>query len=275
MEEESKGVEEKKEDYSMNETSKIEVENHIHKISSDTITIKKDDLWKYSTFILAGILVIGMFFVFFGGDNQGVTGNVVKTDASPSPSTSPAGNIPAPEPARAEVQIGDAPVKGDENAPVTIIEFSDYECPFCGRFYSETLNQIEEQYVKTGKVKMAFKDFPLSFHQSAQKAAEAAKCVGDELGDEGYWKMHNKMFDNQQSLGITSLKESARKVGANGERFDSCIDSGKMASKVQAEFVEGQKAGVKGTPAFFINGRLVSGAQPFQAFKAAIDAELA
>jgi len=174
----------------------------------------------------------------------------------------------------ANVEIGDSPVMGKADAPVTIVEFSDYECPFCGKFFSQTLSQIDNEYIKTGKVKLVYKDFPLDFHPNAQKAAEAARCVREQKGDDGYWKIHDKMFENQQELGVENYKKWARSFGVVGSKFDECLDKGKYADAVKKDYDYGQQLRVTGTPGFFINGKLVSGAQPFNAFKQIIDAEL-
>jgi protein-disulfide isomerase len=233
----------------------------------DTFTIKKDTLWKYSTFILAAILVVGAFAFFSGDSNTGGTAQVIDT---------PGQQVPTPEPSRVSANTEGYPSKGSDDAPVVLIEYSDYECPFCGRHYTQTYQQIISQYVDTGKVKMVFKDFPLSFHPNAQKAAEAAHCVRDQSGDEGYFSMHDKLFDNQQNLNVDNFKKLAREVdGVDGGKFDSCLDSGKFASLVQKGFAEGQQDGVRGTPGFLINGKPLSGAQPFSAFQQAIEAELA
>ena len=193
-------------------------------------------------------------------DNDGVDGN---TDSGVS------GNP-------VEVNIENSPSKGDKNAPLTIVEFSDYQCPFCGRFFSETLPLIEEQYIKTGKARLVFKDFPLSnIHPEAQKAAEAVRCVGEQKGDEGYFKMHDKLFENQASLSLENYKKWARELGVNGASFDKCLSEGKHADEVNADLSYGSQLGVTGTPAFFINGKLLSGAQPFSVFKQAIDAGFA
>lgn len=172
------------------------------------------------------------------------------------------------------VDVGDNPVKGNENAPVTIVEFSDYECPFCGRFYSETLGKIDEKYIKTGKVKLVYKDFPLDFHPEAQKAAESARCVREQKGDDGYFAMHDKLFENQQSLSIENYKKWARELGVVGSRFDECLDSGNYADEVQKDYLYGQELGVTGTPGFFINGKAISGAQPYSVFEQIIENEL-
>jgi len=170
-----------------------------------------------------------------------------------------------------DVSIDDDAVEGDPNAPVTIIEFSDYECPFCERFYSQTLDQIRNQYIETGKVKIVFRDFPLSFHQQAQKAAEAAECAGEQGK---YYEMHDKLFESGVSGGVDSFKKYAEELEMNKDDFNSCLDSGEMASEVQKDFQDGQKFGVRGTPAFFINGKMISGAQSFAIFQQAIDEEL-
>ena len=174
-----------------------------------------------------------------------------------------------------QVDLGDAPVKGDANAPVTIVEFSDYECPFCGKFYSETLPQIEENYIKTGKVKLVFKDFPLGFHANAEPAAVAARCAGALGGDEAYYEMHDLLFENQQSLNRANYVKWAGQTGVSQVNFEKCLDSGEHESLVQADLLQGQSLGVTGTPGFLINGKLVSGAQPYSVFEQAIEAELA
>jgi protein-disulfide isomerase len=166
----------------------------------------------------------------------------------------------------------DDAVEGSADAPVTIIEFSDYECPFCERFYSGALPQIREEYVKTGKVKIVFRDFPLAFHENAQKASEAAECSGEQ---DKYYEMHDKIFENQSNMTVADLKKYAGEIGLNQTEFDACLDSGAMASEVQKDFSAGQALGVSGTPSFFINGQKLVGAQPFSAFKQIIDAELA
>lgn len=175
-----------------------------------------------------------------------------------------------------EIDVSESPLKGDINAQVTIVEFSDYQCPFCERFYKETLPLIEQNYIKTGKARLFYKDFPLSsIHPEAQKAAEAARCVREQKGDEGYFKMHNKLFDNQQSLSLANYRKWAIELGVSAGKFDECLSQGKFAPAVLDDFNYGNQLGVSGTPAFFINGKLVSGAQPYSVFQQMIDAELA
>lgn len=190
--------------------------------------------------------------------------------AQPGAAPSPGAGTPV------DVSADDDPFKGDKNAPVTIIEFSDYECPFCARFYSNTLPQIVSEYIDTGKVRFVYRDFPLSFHRNARPAAMAAECVGDQGGDEMYFKFHDKIFENQTAgLSTENLTAWATEVGANTSEFTSCLESEKFGEEVDKDFADGQAAGISGTPGFFINGRKISGAQPFSVFKAIIDEELA
>ncbi len=165
-------------------------------------------------------------------------------------------------------------VLGNKNAPVTIIEFSDYQCPFCEKFWTETLPSIKSKYINTGKVKLVYRDFPLtSIHPLAEPAAEAAECVRKAAkgSDAAYFKYHDKIFGNQQDLGEDNLKLWAKQLGYD---ISSCLDSGEMRSEVQSDEQDGAAAGVSGTPAFFINGISVSGAQPFSVFEQIIEGEL-
>ncbi len=165
-------------------------------------------------------------------------------------------------------------MEGSANAPVTIIEYSDFQCPYCGRFETDAYPQIKAQYIDTGKAKLIYKEFPLSIHPNAEKAAEAAECALAQ-GQAQFWKLHDQMFANQNSLTVDNLKAWAAQLGLNAAQFNTCLDSGQMAAVVQQEEQEGQQAGVQGTPSFLINGKLVVGAQPFSAFQQAIDAALA
>jgi protein-disulfide isomerase len=171
------------------------------------------------------------------------------------------------EPIRVEV-AANGPAKGPANAPVTIVEFSDFQCPFCSRL-TPTLKQVEEKY--GDKVRIVFRQYPLPFHQFAQKAAEASLCA-NEQGK--FWQMHDAMFANQQALEVAQLKAKAAELGLNAEQFNQCIDSGKHAAAIQADMKEGSAAGVSGTPAMFINGRFISGAVPLEQITSVIDDEL-
>jgi len=164
--------------------------------------------------------------------------------------------------------VGDAPVKGPATAKVTIVMWSDFQCPFCSRV-EPTVNQIMKEYPKD--VRVAFKQLPLPFHNNAHVAAEAA-LAAHEQGK--FWEMHGKMFQNQQALDRASLDKYAQELGLNMKKFAAALDSGKFKAKVDEELAEGNKIGANGTPAFFINGHSLSGAQPLESFKAVIDSSL-
>ncbi|MFH1850014.1 MAG: DsbA family protein [archaeon] len=236
----------------------------------DSITVTKTTVWQGVSAILGLLLIIS---VFTGGFKGSPTGDVVK-DAMPAeakpaePAVAPASApTPAPE-IDMEALLDDDDVKGDADAPVTIVEWSDFECPYCGRFYSQTFGQIDENYIKTGKVKLAFRDFPLGFHSNAQKSAEAAECAG-ELGK--FWEMHDLLFEKGVVGGPATYKGYAAEIGLEQAAFDDCLDSGKMADEVKKDMADGQAAGIRGTPAFIINGKTVSGAQPYDVFAGAIE----
>lgn len=171
------------------------------------------------------------------------------------------------EPLRAEV-AATGPAKGPANAPITIVEFSDFQCPFCSRI-NPTLEQVRAKY--GDKVRIVFRQFPLAMHPQAQKAAEASLCA-NEQGK--FWELHDHMFQNQQQLAVENLKSKAAELGLNAESFNSCLDSGKFASQVAKDMEEGSAAGVSGTPALFINGRFINGAVPFEQIAEVIDDEL-
>jgi protein-disulfide isomerase len=186
-----------------------------------------------------------------------------------------------------EISTDSLKIRGNKSAQIYLVEFSDYQCPFCRKFWTETYPQLKQEYVDTGKAKIIFRDFPLtSIHPAAQIASEAAECVRVQGGDASYWRMHDKMFEEQNIMDSGSAKgpvtktitftEVELKSWAQELGFDiaSCLDSHQFASEVQKDLSDGQSSGVRGTPAFFVNGKLLSGAQPFSAFKAAIDAEL-
>jgi protein-disulfide isomerase len=205
--------------------------------------------------------------------NAALLGTAGGTVPSADNNAGDAPSAPAPSPTLdMEELIDDDAVKGDPDAPVTIVEWSDYECPFCTRFYEQTLSEIQTEYIDKGLVKFVYRDFPLSFHPNAQKAAEAAECAGEQGK---YFEMHDALFDNGVSGGVASFKQFAADIGLNTADFNTCLDSGSMASEVAADMAAGQAAGIRGTPGFIINGRAVSGAQPFANFKAVIDAALA
>ncbi len=174
------------------------------------------------------------------------------------------------EPLRFTVALsdGDQSKGGGASAPIQIVEFSDFECGFCNKVLA-SLNEVESAY--GDKVNVTFKHFPLGFHKKAPKASEAALCAGDQGK---FWEMHDKLFENQKALEADKLPGYAEALGLDGAKFTSCLDAGKYADQIAADMASGSAAGVSGTPAFFINGRFVNGALPFEAFKEVIDEEL-
>ena len=173
------------------------------------------------------------------------------------------------EPVRTTVATAGYPSKGPANAAVTIVEFSDFECPYCGGFYP-TLKEIEKNY--KDKIRIVYRQFPLtSIHPHALKAAEASLCANDQ-GQ--FWQMHDAMFTDQAKLEVSDLKEKAAKLSLNTGTFNTCLDSSKYAASIKNEILEGAKVGVNGTPSMFINGRFLSGDQPYDDIAKMIDDEL-
>ena len=232
------------------------------KSEEKTITLKKSDLWKYSTFLLIVILVIGGFFVLKG--NPTGTGNTVDTGT----------NDQNPVNAKALIESND-PLLGDANAEISILEFSDFQCPFCARAFTGAVTDLKNSdYFKNGEVNLIYKQFPLnSIHPYAQKAAEASLCA-DEQGK--FWEYHDKLFTNQAALTVNDLKSYASQLGLNTAQFNSCLDNGKFASEVSKETAQAASAGGQGTPFFIIvnketgDATSISGAYPWSQFETAI-----
>lgn len=178
-------------------------------------------------------------------------------------------NLKAPPVFRAEIKVDGAPFKGPAKAPVTIVEYTDFHCPFCKQVLP-TITQLLSRYSE--KVKVVFKDYPIdSLHPAARRGHEAARCA-DEQGK--FWPYHDLLFQNAPRASAEDLKTYAQKAGLKLPEFDKCFSSGKYKAAVQADVAEGNRVGVTGTPAFFINGRLVSGAQPLDNFVRVIEDEL-
>jgi len=172
------------------------------------------------------------------------------------------------EPPRVKIDVSDSPAMGPKDAKVTLVEFSDYQCPFCKRI-RPTIWQLTGDY--KDNLRYVFMDFPLSFHQFAKKAHEAARCAGDQ---DKYFDYNKKIFDNQTSLTPDDLKKYAKELGLNTSKFDKCLDKGQHAKDVEGNIERGLLVGVSGTPAYFVNGIQLSGAQPITSFKEIIDEEL-
>ncbi len=184
------------------------------------------------------------------------------------------------EPVDLVISVEGEPVKGNHDAALTVVEFSDYQCPFCARHAQQTMPQIVRDYVQAGKVRYVFRDFPIErIHKDAFKAAEAANCAGEQGK---YWEMHDRMFANKNSLGLEQLHGHAEAIGLALPSFKECLDSGRQAGEVRQDVADGQKAGVRGTPTFFLGfadqggstikaSRLIRGALPYGEFKKALD----
>jgi len=170
---------------------------------------------------------------------------------------------------RVDVGVDDDPAKGPAGAPVTIVEFSDFQCPYCSRAEA-VVKQILDNY--KDKVRFVYRDFPLPMHPNAGKASEAAQCA-NEQGK--YWEYHDALYADQSKLALADLQATAERLGLKAEAFKTCLESGKFAAEVSKDLADGQKAGVGSTPSFFINGVPVVGARDFAAFAEIIDRELA
>jgi protein-disulfide isomerase len=175
--------------------------------------------------------------------------------------------------------VAGAPATGSASAAIVLIEFSDYECPFCGRFFKESYQAIARDFVQTGKVRHLFRAFPLeSIHKNAFKAHEAALCAGVQGK---FWQMHDRLFSNQKAIGPNDITGYAQAIGLDATAFAACLASGKMAEQVRADIDAGTKMGISGTPFFLIgkptaNGDIevlkgISGAHPYEVFKQAFD----
>lgn len=182
------------------------------------------------------------------------------------------------------IGVGSAPFRGQANAPLTLVEFSDYQCPYCARHARETLPQIQRDFIDTGKLKYVFRNFPLeAIHRDAFKAAEAAHC-GGEQGK--FWDMHDRLFANPTALGQGHALLHAQALGLDPRHFRQCLDNGKYAVEIRRDLEDGRKAGVRSTPTFFLGlsdapdspikvVRMLIGAQPYARFKEAIESLLA
>ncbi|MBI5421378.1 MAG: DsbA family protein [Parcubacteria group bacterium] len=220
--------------------------------------------------IASSILAVGVIFsgVYYATNNPGVASrggnNNLAAIGAQNTQTAPIDVVKLPD---------DDPILGDANAPVTIVEFSDFQCPFCGKFFNETFPQIKSGYIDTGKVKLVYRDFPLAIHEMAQTYAEAGECA-HEQGK--FWEMHDKIFGEQKNgvATVADLKKWGKELGMREIQFNACLDTHKYADEVAKDVKDGLDAGVQGTPSFFINGKLVVGAVPFSVLQKEIETAL-
>ena len=280
----------------MSEENQTDTNEFQSSTNEDTkITIKKSTYNR----MLKGIVAAIAIATFLGGyaigaldnDSDSLTADEIKEIISAVEAKAPA---PAPQQAQAptqptapqtfQVSLDDDPFKGNANAPVTVIEFSDFQCPFCKRFFDQTLPLIEENYINTGKVKLVYKDLPLvTLHPNVKPVHVAAECA-DEQGK--FWEYHDALFEKQsewQRLSSsdlqTTLVQYADDFGLQTASFEACLNSPEMLEEVNADFLQAASFGATGTPTFLIgnekNGFIkLVGAQPYAAFQAAIDANL-
>lgn len=225
--------------------------------------------------IIAALIIAGAIIYINGGGGSRGANQMPPTGTNPTPTRS---DLSAPA-------DGNYPVLGSPSASVTIVEFGDFQCPFCGKFFRETERQIIDQYVKTGKARFAYRDFAFLGDESIA-AAEAAACANEQGS---FWQYHdnlyNYLWDNYYAKGKSgenvgafssaNLNRLAADLGLDGARFSACLSGHKYRSDVEKDTADGRARGVSGTPAFLINGKLVVGAQPFSEFKTAIEAALA
>jgi protein-disulfide isomerase len=202
-----------------------------------------------------------------------------KRDASTGQAKVDKGQNRNARPTTAKISTNKRPSMGRADAPVTIVEVSDYQCPYCKKFYLQTFPMLKEKYIDSGKVRLVFKDLPLAFHNNARKAAQAAHCAGDQGH---YWDMHNKLFENQNQLNEQSLNVYAKQIGLNSQAFDDCLTSDRHLAAIDADALEANSALLTGTPSFVIGvttedvitGDVVRGALPFSQLEAAIKKQL-
>ncbi|MFN7210240.1 MAG: DsbA family protein [Aggregatilineales bacterium] len=267
----------------------MSAQNSFEPSRDDSIVITQNTLYYFGiavVFFVAGFLVA---WVMFSGNSGGINAAEIRNAASEGARAAvqaelaalrvDLGNLaaggaqPSPAaPARVEIELGNSPSWGAEDAKVTIVEFSDFECSFCARFYRDTYKALKERY--QDRVRFVYKHFPISgIHPNAERAAVAAECAHEQ---DKFWAYHDLLFENQRNLAQEALIGYARQVGVpNIEQFTECLSSNKYLSTVIADLQQGERYGVQGTPTFFINGLPLVGAQPYPAFERAIEQALA
>ena len=251
------------------------------------ISIKKST---FNGLILGLVLVIGIAAFFAGSYVTNLNSNQISEkdleDAISKLELKILQNqLPTKQPQLSvKISADNDPIIGDPNAPITIIEFSDFQCPFCARFHIQTLPLILEEYIEQGKVKLVFRDFPIqSIHPNALPASVAAECANEQ----GRFKeMHDMLFDNQNkwnsqdtSDALSLFSQYATNIQLEQETFDSCLTNGKYIDEIKKDLDDGREYGVSGTPGFFVGNDEIGyvelkGAQPFESFKKIIDAQL-
>jgi len=244
----------------------------------NTITFKRSHLY---TVLLPLAFVAGLTFgyIFWGRDASpqveqpavaAVPGNN-QEQAQPGAQAAPPEAEPTPEFRRFDIPEDGNPSLGPDNAPITIIEFSDYECPYCQKWHAQAWPQLQAEY--GDQIRLVYRDFPLtSIHANASPAAVAANCAGEQ---DMYFPYNEKLFTGGRSLGRTTYESYAEEIGLDLDAFKECMESGRHVEEVEADYQFAANLGIRSTPTFFVNGIPVVGAQPFEVFKNLIDKELA
>jgi protein-disulfide isomerase len=237
---------------------------------------KPSNLTNYILILLlaAAAFLAGMYVKDSGNNGEKAGEQAVVQNQPTNPEAAPEEEAPLSEADWLKISQDGAAEKGSKDAPVTIIEFSEYECPFCQRYVQDAYVKIFAEY--GDKIRYVFHDYPLPFHANAQITSEAARCAGDQGK---YWEMHDELFEKRDEWTAATdakvtLANLAAGIGLNKANFSSCLTSGKYTQAVKDDFALGQAVGISGTPSFFVNGQKLVGAQPFEAFKTVIDGEL-
>lgn len=224
-------------------------------------------------------LIVGAFVLgnFYGQLKVLQAGGTLANNPSPA-AAAPAADpeTPLTDDSWNRILENPAAVKGPQNAAVTIVEFTDYQCPFCNRHFQDTDPQVQANYVDTGKVRYMIRDLPLPFHTNANPASQAARCAGDQ---NKYWEMHDVLFENQTAWGELTNPQAtfegyAQQIGINTDTFASCLSSEKYKQAVDDDLALATQVGANATPTFYVNGKPIIGAQPYAAFEAAIEEAL-
>jgi len=273
------------------EKSENDTVSDIQEISTNNIPNKKS----VSTGMMVALIAVVAIAAFFAGtyfsnlDSDTITKSdledaISKLESKITAQQESSQQAPSQPSQPLKISLDDDPIRGDPNAPISIVEFSDFQCPFCARFHVQTLPLLLEEYIDTGKVNLVYRDFPIqSIHPNALPAAVAAECA-NEQGK--YWEYHDTLFEKQNSWNrldsntvISTFSQYATDVGLEQQQFDSCLGSGKYLEEVQGDLRDGRDYDITGTPGFFIgNDEIgfvkINGAQPFESFQRIIDAQL-
>ena len=273
-----------------NSTEELVKETHISKNTGETFSESNVKKSTPTGMIIAMVIIVAVAAFFAGSYFSNLNSDTVtqsdldsaiaKLESKIASIQSPSGQPSQP----IKISVDNDPVRGNPDAPITIIEFSDFQCPFCARFHVQTLPSILEEYIDTGKVNLVYRDFPIqSIHPNALPAAVAAECA-NEQGK--YWQYHDTLFERQNSWSkldtgsvISTFSQYATDIGLEQQQFDSCLGSGKYLQEVQQDLNDGRTYDITGTPGFFIGNDdigfvKIDGAQPFESFKKVIDSQL-